>query len=349
MSERFGKPMAEYLRLQQSFYDLAENDKLVATLAASDVLYRAQPRRAACKLCGADQGVSAFRRAGIDYSLCAGCGHLNGAYQDTDAYNAANYDDHGSGHYAAIYHDAAREPYERRRRDIYQPKVRFLVDALNAAGERPAGLRYADLGAGTGHLVAAMLAEGLSRAIGYEVSEAQVALANRMLGHEALRYHGLEETLALAERVEADVVTSVFHLEHVAEPLGLLRALRRNPSVRYLLLAVPMFSPATLLQLVFPQVMPRVLGLGHTHLFTRQSLGWLTREAGLVTLAEWWFGADMVDLHRSVAVHMARLPDLAPASRLWHDMILPALDALQLGIDHAKLSSEVHLVLRFQS
>jgi hypothetical protein len=67
----------------------------------------------------------------------------------------------------------------------------------------------------------------------------------------------------------------------------------------------------------------------------------------LEKLAEWWFGADMVDLHRSVAVHLARSPDLAPAAELWHEMILSALDALQLGIDRAKLSSEVHLVLRF--
>jgi len=347
MSERFGKPVAEYLRLQQAFYDLAENDKLVAALAASDRLYRGGPARAQCKLCAAALAGRLFRRAGIDYSLCPSCGHLNGHYQDTEAYNLANYDDHGTGHYASIYQDQAREAYDRRRQDIYEPKVAFLIDALRAAGEQPEQLAYADFGAGTGHLVAAMLAKGLTRVAGYEVSQAQVDLGNRMIGRELMAGHGLAETLVLAANVQADVVSSVFHLEHVADPLGLMLALRGNARVRYLLLAVPLFSPATLLQLVFPEVMPRVLGLGHTHLFTPSSLRWLFARAGVETLAEWWFGGDMVDLHRSVGVHLAQKPELAPAAPAWHAMILSALDELQLAIDRAKLSSEVHLVLRF--
>ena len=345
--DRYGKSFRGYRDIKAVFYDLESNRRYLDLLDRTDELYRQQPRRSGCKLCGAAFGRLLFRRAGIDHYLCEACGHFNGSQQDTAEFNAALYaDDSQEVGTENVYNDATREAYANRVAMIYRPKIDYLTEVLTALGEAPETLRYADFGSGGGHLVAAMRDAGLDRSIGHEVSESEVAYANAMGGGELLRWHPLEAGTELAASIEADVVTSVFQLEHVQDPVELCQAWARNPTARYLLLAVPVFSVASILQVAFPEAMPRVLGLGHTHLFTQSSLDWLCRTCGFEVLSRWWFGSDAFDLHRSVAVKLLQNPDTAPLVETWDDMILPALDKLQLALDEQKGASEVHMIVR---
>jgi hypothetical protein len=55
------------------------------------------------------------------------CGHLNGLYEDTDAFCRAVYLDES---YAAYYGSADVERYRYRTDAIYRPRVDFLAEAL---------------------------------------------------------------------------------------------------------------------------------------------------------------------------------------------------------------------------
>ena len=80
-------------------------------------------------------------------------------------------------------------------------------------------------------------------------------------------------------------------------------------------------------------------------MYTESSLNWLFDEFGYRPIAAWWFGADVFDLYRGVAVGLLRDGGLASLVDQWSRMMLPAMDDMQLALDKRKLSSEVHYVL----
>jgi len=341
---RFGKSAAALLAHKTHFFQ--ENDRLLREGRQIASIYAAQDCRRRCKCCDGPLGEPSFRKQMIDYVLCRRCGHWNGAFEDSDLFCAAVYTDARGAAYAKAYSAADRDAYWRRVRDIYVPKAEFLRDALKER-ETPADLAYADFGAGSGYFVAALRETGLARAHGVEVSATQIALADAMLGEGAVRPCALERSVALAASIEADVVSMVGVLEHVREPREILGALRANRRVRYLFISVPLFSPCVFFEMVFPEVFQRHLSGGHTHLFTERSLAWMAREFGMESVAEWWFGTDMVDLFRAVTVELQRAEALAGAGALWAENFAPAIDELQLVLDKRKLASEVHMLLRF--
>ena len=343
MIVRYGKESAGYLKTKQLFYDLEINATYIQERERLDRVYLRQPRRTACKTCDAPLSEVSFTVMGVGFLICPRCGHLNGAHEDTRAFCEAVYAE--ADHSARIYGDPDVDAYMARADTIYKPKIEFMLEALRADGADPATLRYVDLGSGSGHLVAAMLRSGLEAVEGFEISPAQVSLANAMCGREVLRCVDLDETVALASRLDADVVTLVFSLEHFEKPGEIMRALKANPSVRYIFLALPMFSPGTITEISFPAVMTRQLGLGHTHLYTVSSLEWLLDTCGFRSIAEWWFGSDVFDLHRSIAVTLKQAGGMDALVERWSEMILPSLDEMQAAIDRRKLSSESHLVL----
>lgn len=343
MIERFGKESAGYRQIRGNFLELAYNDAGVRERRRLDDIYASQSRRRFCKTCDDSLQGSAFSVKGIDYVACRRCGHLNGAFEDTRVYTREIYLEADQG--AQDYTDVDRNAFTERVQSIYQPKVEFLIEGLERCGEIPRRLRYADVGAGSGHFVAALISCGLDRVVGYEVSPTQVKTANGQLGHDIVRCISLDAVADLARTLEAEVATSIFSLEHLEEPRAFLSALAANERVRYLYLAVPLFSPATVLECAFPDLMPRQLGMGHTHLYTESSLNWLFREFGYRPLAAWWFGADVFDLHRSVVVGLRRAGGMEDLVRIWSEMIVPAMDEVQLAFDRRKLSSEVHYVL----
>jgi len=340
---RFGKSAGPLIALKRNFFE--DNEALRAETGRIARLYAAQPLRARCKCCDEALGDASFVKNGIDYVLCRRCGHLNGAHEDSDAFCAALYTDAGGASYAGAYSAADRDAYWRRVRDIYVPKAAFLRDALAERGD-PGRLAYADLGAGSGYFVAALREVGFAAAQGYEVSKVQVALAEQILGAGAVHFMDMAALIATAAGLPCDVVSLIGVLEHVQRPRELLRALRGNRRVRYLFLSVPLFSPCVFLEMAFPGVFPRHLAGGHTHLYTERSLDWTCAEFGMTRAAEWWFGADMVDLFRAVTVELARAGG-ADASPLWAQMFGTAIDDVQLALDRRKLASEVHMLLEF--
>lgn len=276
---------------------------------------------------------------------CSRCGHLNGRYEDTETFCNATYSRNGGSCYGKNYTSADANVYQRRVQEVYVPKVRFLVEALTEEAA-PRDLRYADLGAGSGYFVSALQDCGFEHVVGYEVSESQILFANHMNPRVNMSLHKLDEIYSLASNVEADVISMIGVLEHLQEPRDVLKSICSNRNVLYLYLSVPLFSPCVVFETLFPNVMPRQLAGGHTHLFSETSLDYMAKEFGLEIIAEWWFGTDMMDLFRSIIVQLGKIKGGAKLQDFTTDSFLPVIDELQLAMDQKHLSSEVHMVFK---
>lgn len=341
---KFGKSNAEYLRVKSFFYDLDKNSKYIDMASKVSAEYRKQPLRKGCVACNhAIHGVQFTLLYGVEYCVCNQCGHLNGLYQDTEEFAEFAYAEGGAGE-AGIYGDLDREIYGQRVDSIYVPKAEFMCESIREKGLDPSNFTYADFGAGAGHFISAMRKLGLSDVFGYEVSPELANLANQYHNSKVVHHNNVSDLEEIAATVDADVVTMIFSLEHIIELRSFLSALTSNSRVKFFYFAVPIFNPAVFLEAVFPGVMSRILGKGHTHLFTNESINWLCEEFGLDRISEWWFGGNAFDLHRFVSVKLQSEPSSASAFQFWNDMMLPIIDDLQLAFDRQKLSSEVHLL-----
>lgn len=344
MIVRYGKENEGVIGLGRRFWDPVGQDLDQQDNAAIYEIYRAQPPRQNCKNCGFQLRDPAFHKQGINYIICSNCSHLNGEFEDTEAFYAAQFTDNGGDHVAQHYAASDRVEYEQRVEVIYAPKVEFLMDVIRAEQHNPLALSYLDIGAGTGHFVSALKRAG-AKARGLEASSLQVEMGRKILGNDCLDVLDPSAIEKVAAETSAQVVTMVFVLEHVLRPTELIQAFADNPNIQYLLVAVPIHSPAAYIEMMFPTVYERHLA-GHTHLYTDQSLDWLCHHTGFRRVGEWWFGSDMMDLLRSFSVRMHQLGQPASGVEDWKQMITPLLDDMQLAIDKRKLSSEVHLILR---
>lgn len=345
--QRFSKPLGNLLDFKQDFFK-ANDVKLDAFKEIADV-YRAQPMRTACKNCDGPMSFAdtdTFTRFDIRYAFCPKCGHCNGAHEDTAAFCEKLYTEDAGQSYAGNYTAKDVDAYQSRVREIYRPKAKFLRDALAEVGCGSA--RLCDFGAGAGHFVAAASEVGFDQVVGYEPSQTLVRFGNEMMGRDALVHHDLGDILRLIAESDAEVVSFVGVIEHLGCPREALRAIRDNPRIRYLFFSVPLFSPTVVIESAFPDVMPRQLVAGHTHLYTPDSIEHFCGEFGFESLSEWWFGLDMIDLYRSITVMLAK-HGADPNKVLrdyWDDRFLPLADGLQNRVDTAKLCSEVHMLVR---
>lgn len=170
---RYSKPYADVWKIKADFYE--KNDAFVQEMNRIAAIYRHQPQRKHCMICGAKRSKEAlsFQSHGIEYFLCPVCGHLNGTHELTSSFSKKVYED---GDYGSVYREReSQEAYDNRMRTIYLPKAQFMVDALRRTESDHAiyRMKYLDVGAGSGYYVRAMQHLGL-RATGMEISASQV-------------------------------------------------------------------------------------------------------------------------------------------------------------------------------
>lgn len=340
----YGKSSGPLLSLKRPM--LEDNDKLVAYEQACYKVYKEQPVRRVCKTCANSIGVATFVKT-VPYAICETCGHLNGLHENTDAYNEFLYSDNDGKNYSREYLSVDIDAFNSRVENVYLPKAQFLKRALEEKGIDPAKQKYADIGAGAGYFIAALNQMGFSQIKGYEISNDLVKHGNYAIGKNLLEISSVDP--ALISRLDVEIVSMIGVLEHLQEPRSILKAIKSNKNIHYLLISVPLFSLCVMLEMVFSDISERQLSSGHTHLYTESSLNWICKEYGFERVAEWWFGSDMMDLHRGVSIMLGRQDQ--PSDTIvqeWSKRFLPVLDALQLQLDQMHLSSEVHMLLKTQ-
>ena len=86
MVNKYGKSYGNIAKFKRNF--LEENEMLLKKNDATGEVYRKQPLRANCKLCGHSLSTGkekSFVSHKIKYKICTLCSHVNGIYDDTAA------------------------------------------------------------------------------------------------------------------------------------------------------------------------------------------------------------------------------------------------------------------------
>ena len=344
-TNRYGKSSAALLMQKTSFFE--ENERHVNKQRKVAAIYVQQPKRERCKICDTKFEVEPdFVKDGIGYAVCDVCHHLNGIYEDTDEFCQSLYTADSGEEYAETYQVENLEWYEYRVASIYLPKAEFFYTSLLGCHIDPHELSYMDFGTGSGFMVSALKKLGLRSVTGWEVSKSQVDMGNEMLGENCLSDFKMVDTNKVLKETQSSVVSLIHVLEHLQRPREAIKELQENRRVKYLFLAVPTFSLSVYLEILSQDIFHRHLGMGHTHLFSENSLAHLCEEFGFEIISQWWFGTDIVDMYRQIAVRLEKIDASEKFRKQWRDHFVSVIDNMQLEADKKHFASEVHMVLK---
>ncbi len=336
---KFSKPSVAVIKNKKSFFQ--ENEKHLNHVQQVNKIYSQQPLRKNCKTCDEPIGMVDIIVQNIEYSYCSNCGHFNGYYEDTIDFARSMYSKEEGKDYAKNY----IENYDSRVEDIYLPKVKFLLEVLKNEKDED-NLSLSDVGCGGGHFVKACENMNL-QATGYDTNQELIKLGSSKLNKNKLFYKDMDKINEIIEFNDSKILSLVGVLEHVIKPLEVLEAFSKSKS-KYLYLQVPLFSFSVLLESMNPDIFPRQLNAGHTHLYTDQSIDFLCRKFNFEKKGEWWFGTDMVDLYRHLQIKVkSNNKDLK--DRLIKDLFGNFIDDVQNIFDKKKLCSGVNMVIKNNS
>ena len=336
----YGKSVGEILKIKNDFFE--HNDKMLELSGhQADALLR-QPERRVCKICGEPiSGERLYTSQRMDYFLCGKCGHVNSKYEDTEDFANAVYI---SDNYEYNYSEADKAAYLNRMENIYIPKARFLLESLNGWGLEKEDIKLLDDGAGSGYFVRACQELGI-RALGIEISKAQVEFANRMADAEILRAVDSGDIAGIIEKADFNVLSGIGVFEHIINLDEILSAIQKNRNINFVYLSVPCFSMSCVFEAANQHCYNRHAGGTHTHLFSDQSLEFMADKMGFDVARTWKFGSDMMDMYRMLCVSLDQNGNSA-LKDYFAPKFLNMIDDLQLVVDRSEFASEVHAILR---
>ena len=343
MIEKYGKSIEALMPFKNNFFK--DNNKLLNGILEISKIYNQQPLRNGCKNCGSlfcNTEIS-FKKQNVRYVVCKQCGHCNGDKNETSSFLCSIYNKQDGKKYAENYSEKDVKTYWERVKSIYTPKVDFLFDVLSANDENPKNISYTDVGAGSGYFVAALKKAKVSAAIGYDVSIQQSNVAKAMIGEEAVITHEIGDIEVVCENIQSSVVSMIGVIEHVKNPHKVMKAIIENKNINYLFMTYPLFGFSVLVESLFEDVMPRHLAGGHTHVFSVESLKYFENHHSLLPIGRWWFGADVMDLYRSLMIQSSKKRNKALFD-LFDDNLRGCIDDMQLVMDQKKFCSSVHVV-----
>ena len=348
--KKFSKSLGNIAAIKQSFS--SDNDGMLAKAKGINKSYANQSFRIECKTCQSPISRDAvdFTNHGVEYVVCENCGHLNGIYEDSEDFCNKLYADDGGSNYSQNY----LKDYSLRIENIYLPKVDFLCSSLmeekSISGK---DISIFDFGCGGGHFVNAAKQRGI-KAHGFDVSKDLIDLASTafrdVYGTDCdspfLLVHDEAELLEKVISSEATVVSFIGVLEHLQRPLRFFEAFKSSQS-KYLYLTVPLFSLSCMIENVFPNIFPRQLSGGHTHLYSHSSLQYILNKYSFREISSWHFGTDAMDLRRSMLVSMLKNGCSERMLKIFQNDLFSTemLDQMQGMIDTHSAASEVHMLI----
>lgn len=334
---KYSKSSSFYTNTLQEYF--LSNDKLLKESLEQNQLYTSQPNRINCKICGAPlPQTNDLHSHNVDYVFCGECSHLNGRFEDTKLFADKLYSSENGAEYATLYLD---ENFLKRTTDIYIPKVDFLISSLPTKK-----YKILDIGCGCGYFVCASLIRNLS-ARGLDISKTMVDFGNnqitRLSKNPSLTHTSEEEFFDLIIDSDADVVSAIGVIEHLREPHKFFTAFQKSKA-KYLYYSVPMFSFSVVIENVFRNIFPRQLSGGHTHLFTDKSIKKMNEIIGIQSVAEWRFGADIMDLYRHILTNLQGNKSSQKMIDFFNVGFVENIDNFQSIIDKSHFCSEIHLI-----
>ena len=335
IKEKFSKPSIAVIKNKQSFFE--ENSNHLNYVLNVNEIYIKQDRRNNCKNCGASISSIDFISHKVPYIICNTCNHLNGAHEDSQEFSEFLYTENGGINYRENYLNS----YDARVKDIYLPKVEFMLEVL---GKNINLNKFSiiDIGCGGGHFVKACLEKKIN-VIGVEPNLSLVELGVEKLGINIIQPCNLNDIENIIRNSNEDLISMIGVIEHIRYPREAIAAFK-DSNARYMYLQVPLFSLSVLLEHINQEVFPRQLNAGHTHLYTKESLAYLFKEFGIKVMGEWWFGTDMVDFFRQLLVKSKPI-NKEKMNRVFEKYLGSIIDELQHILDSKKLCSGVNMII----
>lgn len=331
---KFSKSYTDIIKVKKDFY---YNNKInLDNSIRINKIYKKQPLRKECKNCKSKKIKKFIQNFKIPYKLCIKCGHINGAYQDTNTFAKKLYYKNEGNNYSKNY----LNDYDQRVKNIYIPKVKFLQKVIKGK------IKVVDLGCGGGHFVKALELRKIP-AIGYDTSKQLNKLGNKKLKKNKIFSIEFDEIYEIINENNVNTLSMIGVLEHLVDPHKIMNFFKKS-KIRYLYICVPLFSLSTFIENSFPNVFPRQLSGGHTHLYTEKSLNYLAKKYNLKIIGEYWFGTDIPDLLRSL-INTGNILDKNIYFRELKNVFLKYIDELQSVLDKKKVCSQVHMVLENQN
>ena len=327
----FSKSYAGLVSIKKDFFN--ENQSYLKKAQKEYKIYSKQKKRKKCKNCGAKINRPIFVSHKIDYTICKRCGHLNGIYEDGDSFIKHLYYDNKGKNYTKHY----KGYFKKRVKNIYLPKINFLKNIIKEKFD------ILELGCGAGYFLKACEMKKI-KAYGLDVNKALLNEANKNLRLNEAKYINSNEICSVIQKSKCKVFSLISTLEHLQEPNKILKAFQKS-NIKYIFFNVPLLSFSVFIENVFQKINPRNLNASHTHLYSEKSLNYLAKKFNFEIIGEWWFGADIHDLFRSILLS-ANFKDKHQFNKHINKHFYEHIDELQNVLDKGKSCSEVHLVLK---
>ena len=348
---KFGKKSKDILDVKGGF--ITDNLELFNWQKKLFKIYLKQPKRSKCKNCEKKLKGSRFKKLNVLYILCKNCGHLNGLHDDTKYLSKKFYQTSEQKTYSKIYVEKKRKDYNKRLKNIYIPKAKFLLENLIKKEKNKKKIfnkfKFIDIGCGSGYFISSLKKMKIKDLSGYDPSKEMVNYGNKINRFKKLEFVEHDKTIDKIKNISGTdpiCVSMIGSMEHIYNQNEILREIKSKKNIKYLYIVVPCFSPSSFIELVFDKNFQRLLAPQHTHLYSEKSLKYLEKMFGFKIIAEWWFGADMVDLYRNFVLKIFNKKKLHDEKKLFNNMFLKILDGMQLEIDKKKLSSEAHILFK---
>jgi 2-polyprenyl-3-methyl-5-hydroxy-6-metoxy-1,4-benzoquinol methylase len=336
VARRYGKPL-DVARLKEPVLaNLSSHVREIAAMAEYLAQHEGQVAQPSCYICESRESDPMAAIHGFKYVRCRECDHV----YTTHRYSAEAIERfyRQNDYYSRITY-ANRETCEYRREQVAGPKVAFAEQYLGAAGGT-----WLDVGSGIGDVVSVLAAHGWE-ATGLELSTTSVAFAREMFGVDLLPQTLHAYDLAHPERRGTlDVVSLLAILEHVPNPMGLLRCAAGllKPGGGLVVQVPNANSVSSMVQTVFPEhVFRHMSPVSHIMLFTEQSLTRALTIAGFEPVAFWFLGLDVYELLNTLVLTNQRVQGSALQAALMQRM-----NELQAVLDRAELGDGIICIAR---
>ena len=207
---KFSKSYKNIIKVKSDFYN--NNISNLKSAIKINNLYKKQPLRKYCKNCGSKKIKLFIKNFKIPYKICSSCGHLNGAYQDTNNFAKKIYNQKSGKNYSKNY----LNDFNLRVKNIYIPKVKFLKKVIKNK------IKLIDLGCGAGHFVKALELQGIS-AVGYDTSKHLCELGNKKLNKNKIYSIDFNKIYEIIHNnPDINTLSMIGVLEHLTEPHKIL-------------------------------------------------------------------------------------------------------------------------------
>ena len=212
---QFSKSYTKIRQIKKDFFD--GNTKNLKNAIKINKIYKNQPLRIYCKNCGSNKTKLFIKNFNIPYKLCSICGHLNGAFQDTNAFAKKLYSASGGKNYSKNY----LNDFDIRVKNIYIPKVNFLKKVIKKK------INLIDLGCGAGHFVKALEIKKIV-AEGYDTSEHLCKLGNKKLKKNKIFSINFNKIYEIIDnKTNVNTLSMIGVLEHLTEPYKILISFKK--------------------------------------------------------------------------------------------------------------------------